>query len=27
VTHVLALLSLQFGRRSERTPALLEQEF
>jgi Biopolymer transport proteins len=27
VTHVLALLSLQFGRRHERTPALLEQEF
>jgi biopolymer transport protein ExbB len=27
VTHVLALLSLQFGKRNERTPALLEQEF
>ncbi len=27
VTHILALLSLQFGRRSERTPALLESEF
>ena len=27
VTHVLALLSLQFGKRTERTPALLEQEF
>src|SRR5205809_2873942 len=26
-THVLALLSLQFARRSERTPALLESEF
>ncbi len=27
VTHILALLSLQFTRRSERTPALLESEF
>ncbi len=27
VTHTLALLSLQFARRSERTPALLESEF
>src|SRR6266480_3550556 len=27
VTHILALLSLQFARRSERTPALLESEF
>jgi hypothetical protein len=27
VTHILALLSLQFSRRSERTPALLESEF
>jgi len=27
VTHILALLSLQFGRRTERTPALLESEF
>src|SRR6267143_4883438 len=27
VTHILALLSLQFARGSERTPALLEQEF
>jgi len=27
VTHVLALLSLQFGKRNERAPALLEQEF
>ena len=27
VTHILALLSLQFGRRSERAPALLETEF
>jgi biopolymer transport protein ExbB len=27
VTHILAILSLQFGRRTERTPALLESEF
>src|ERR1044072_100898 len=27
VTHILALLSLQFGRRTERTPPLLESEF
>lgn len=27
VTHILALLSLQFARRGERTPALLESEF
>src|SRR5256886_17670747 len=27
VTQILALLSLQFARRSERTPALLESEF
>lgn len=27
VTHVLALLSLQFSKRIERTPALLEHEF
>src|SRR5437763_1322647 len=27
VTHILALLSLQFARGSERTPALLESEF
>src|SRR6195256_4394788 len=27
VTHILALLSLQFARRSERTPAMLESEF
>jgi biopolymer transport protein ExbB len=27
VTHILAVLSLQFGRRTERTPALLESEF
>jgi len=27
VTHILALLSLQFARRAERTPALLESEF
>jgi biopolymer transport protein ExbB len=27
VTHVLALLSLQFSKRRERTPALLESEF
>ena len=27
VTHILALLSLQFGRGTERTPALLESEF
>src|SRR3954464_11117899 len=27
VTHILALLSLQFGRRSERATALLETEF
>src|SRR5690242_7001023 len=25
-THVLALLSLQYGKRAERTPVLLEQE-
>src|SRR5882724_4399334 len=25
-THVLALLSLQYGRRTERTPVLIEQE-
>ena len=27
VTHVLALLSLQYNRRAERAPALLEDEF
>jgi biopolymer transport protein ExbB len=27
VTHVLALLSLQYNKRIERTPALLEDEF
>src|SRR6188768_1606206 len=27
VTHVLALLSLQYNKRMERTPALLEDEF
>ncbi len=27
VTHILALLSLQYGKRSERTPVLLEDEF
>src|SRR5213080_1123542 len=27
VTHILALLSLQFARGSERTPALLESKF
>lgn len=27
VTHVLALLSLQLGRRTERAPALLESKF
>jgi biopolymer transport protein ExbB len=27
VTHILALLSLQFARGSDRTPALLESEF
>jgi biopolymer transport protein ExbB len=27
VTHVLALLSLQYNKRVERTPALLEDEF
>jgi biopolymer transport protein ExbB len=27
VTHVLALLSLQYDKRSERTPVLLEDEF
>jgi biopolymer transport protein ExbB len=27
VTHVLALLSLQFGKRPERTPVLIEDEF
>jgi biopolymer transport protein ExbB len=27
VTHILALLSLQFARGSERAPALLESEF
>ena len=27
VTHILAVLSLQVGRRTERTPALLESEF
>ncbi|MEP6808866.1 MAG: MotA/TolQ/ExbB proton channel family protein [Chthoniobacterales bacterium] len=27
VTHVLALLSLQYNKRTERTPALLEDEF
>ena len=27
VTHILAILSLQFGRRTERTRALLESEF
>ena len=27
VTHVLALLSLQYGKRPERAPALLEDEF
>ncbi|MEP6956462.1 MAG: MotA/TolQ/ExbB proton channel family protein [Chthoniobacterales bacterium] len=27
VTHVLALLSLQYNKRPERTPALLEDEF
>ena len=27
VTHVLALLSLQYNKRAERTPALLEDEF
>ncbi|HEX3817629.1 MAG TPA: MotA/TolQ/ExbB proton channel family protein [Chthoniobacterales bacterium] len=26
-THILALLSLQFSRRTERTPVLLEDEF
>src|SRR5204863_333260 len=25
-THVLALLSLQYGKRAERTPVLIEQE-
>ncbi len=27
VTHILALLSLQFSKRSERSPALLESDF
>jgi biopolymer transport protein ExbB len=27
VTHVLALLSLQFGKRPERLPVLIEDEF
>ncbi len=27
VTHILALLSLQYNKRPERTPALLEDEF
>ncbi len=27
VTHVLALLSLQYNKRTERAPALLEDEF
>jgi biopolymer transport protein ExbB len=27
VTHILAVLSLQFSKRKERVPALLEQEF
>jgi hypothetical protein len=27
VTHVLALLSLQYNKRNERAPALLEDEF
>jgi biopolymer transport protein ExbB len=27
VTHILALLSLQFSRRSERAPVLIEDEF
>jgi biopolymer transport protein ExbB len=27
VTHILALLSLQYGKRPERTPVLLEDEF
>lgn len=27
VTHILALLSLQFGKRGERAPQLLESEF
>jgi biopolymer transport protein ExbB len=27
VTHILALLSVQVGRKSERTPVLLEDEF
>jgi biopolymer transport protein ExbB len=25
-THVLALLSLQYGKRTERTPVLIEDE-
>ncbi|MGI8482006.1 MAG: MotA/TolQ/ExbB proton channel family protein, partial [Chthoniobacterales bacterium] len=27
VTHVLALLSLQYSKRTERAPVLLEDEF
>ena len=27
VTHILALLSLQFGKRAERSPILIEDEF
>ena len=27
VTHVLALLSLQYNKRAERAPVLLEDEF
>jgi hypothetical protein len=27
VTHILALLSVQYGKRADRAPALLEEEF